>query len=186
MKLPPHSIEAEQSVLGAILLEPDSIIKASEIISPGDFYRSSHRIIYSACLEVYEDQSIIDIMCLQERLKAKNELDNIGGISYLADLLNTTPTAANIIHYAKIIREKAILRRIAGWAYELQQKATEGDIDAKEIFSKMESDIIDLAQPLSEKKSADTQNIVNNIIRRWDEEKMDSENTYQQIINFQM
>ncbi len=91
-------------------------------------------------------------MCLSERLKAKNELDNIGGISYLADLFNTTPTADNITHYAKIIREKALLRRIAGWAYELQQKATEEDIDTKQIFSKMESDIIDLAQPLSEKK----------------------------------
>ena len=171
MKIPPHSIEAEQSVLGAILLEPDSIIKASEIISPGDFYRSSHRIIYSTCLEVYEDLSTTDILCLSERLKVKGELDNIGGVSYLADLLADTPTAANITHYAKIIREKAILRRIAAWAYELQEKASEGDIDTRGLFSKMESDIIDLAQPLSEKKSADMQSIVNNVIRRWDEEK---------------
>src|SRR3989338_3036141 len=168
MKLPPHSIEAEQSVLGAILLEPDSIIKASEIISPADFYRSSHRKIYSTCLEVYKDQSTTDILCLSERLKAKGELENIGGIEYL---LATTPTAANITHYAKIIREKAILRRIAAWAYELQEKTTEGDIDTRGLFSKMESDIIDLAQPLSEKKSADMQSIVNNVIRRWDEEK---------------
>jgi replicative DNA helicase len=171
MKLPPHSIEAEQSVLGAILLEPDSILKASEIISPGDFYRSSHRMIYSFCLEIYEDLSTVDTLVLSERLKAKNKLDEVGGLEYLTDLLAATPTAGNITHYAKIIKEKAILRRIAAWAYELQQKATEGDIDTKEIFNKMESDIIDLSQPLSERKSSDMQNILNNIIRRWDDEK---------------
>src|SRR3972149_10005226 len=93
-KLPPQSLAAEQAILGAILLENSTLNKIMEVLSPEDFYRASHRQIYSAMLELWEKNEPIDIITVSERLKSKNQLEEVGGVTYLAELNDCVPTAA--------------------------------------------------------------------------------------------
>ncbi len=99
--VPPQNLEAEQSLLGAVLLENEALFKALEIIKTDDFYRESHRQIYQAMLDLYEKNEPADLITVTEVLKRKNKLDEVGGASYLADLLEKIPTAANIEYYAQ-------------------------------------------------------------------------------------
>ena len=111
-KLPPQNIEAEQSVLGSLMIDKNAIIKISDLLSAEDFYKNSHGKIYEAMLYLYEHHEPIDLLSLSSRLKDTNELEKIGGHSFLASLANTVPTAANIVHYAKIVSKKAVLRKL--------------------------------------------------------------------------
>src|SRR2546427_7752750 len=111
-KLPPQNLEAEQSVLGAILLDNPALNKALEILAPGDFYKDAHRRIFSAVLDLNERNEVIDLITITEHLRQKNELEQVGGAAYLAALVNSVPTAANIRFHSKIIHEKALLRNL--------------------------------------------------------------------------
>lgn len=111
-KLPPQNIEAEQSVLGSLMIDKNAIIKVGDLLSAEDFYKNSHGKIYEAMLYLYEHHEPIDLLSLSSRLKDTNELEKIGGHSFLASLANTVPTAANIVHYAKIVSKKAVLRKL--------------------------------------------------------------------------
>ena len=95
-KLPPQNLEAEQSVLGAILLENSALNKSLEILAPDDFYKEAHRRIFSAILDLSERNEAIDLVTITEHLRQKNELDQVGGASYITALVNSVPTAANI------------------------------------------------------------------------------------------
>ena len=101
-RLPPQNIEAEQSVLGALMLDKDGIIKVADILIIEDFYRGSHQKIYSAMLDLYEKREPIDLLSLTSRLREKNQLEDIGSSSYLTELVNSVPTSAHIQHYARI------------------------------------------------------------------------------------
>ncbi len=118
-KLPPQNLEAEQSVLGAILLENSALNKALEILSPNDFYKEAHRRIFSAILDLNERNEAIDLITITEYLRQKNELEQVGGAAYLAALVNSVPTAANIRFHSKIIHEKALLRNLIQIATEI-------------------------------------------------------------------
>ena len=111
-KLPPQNIEAEQSVLGSLMIDKNAIIKIGDLLSAEDFYKNSHGKIYEAMLYLYEHHEPIDLLSLSSRLKDTNELEKIGGHSFLASLANTVPTAANVVHYAKIVSKKAVLRKL--------------------------------------------------------------------------
>lgn len=111
-KLPPQNIDAEQSVLGSLMIERDAIAKIVEILHPGDFYKDSHQIIFSAIMALFEKGEPVDLVTLTEELRKKGSLENAGGISYLTFLLNAVPTAANVEYYASIIKEKAIMRSL--------------------------------------------------------------------------
>jgi replicative DNA helicase len=106
-KLPPQNIEAEQMVLGAILIENDSINKVVETLSPDDFYKDNHRRIFSMMLDMFETGEAIDLITLTDALRGKVGLESVGGASYLAYLVSLVPTAANIKNHARIVREKA-------------------------------------------------------------------------------
>ena len=108
-RLPPQNLEAEQSVLGAILLENASMARAMEVLTDEDFYRTAHRKIYLGMLDLSEHGEVIDQITLTERLKAKGELESVGGAAYLAELVQAVPTAANIKYHCKIVRDKALL-----------------------------------------------------------------------------
>lgn len=110
--VPPHSLEAEKSTLGALLVDKDAIVKVSDILKPEDFYHDAHRIIYKAVNDLYDKRSPIDLVTLTSLLEDRNELKLIGGASYLAELANEVPTATHIFQYATIVKEKAILRRL--------------------------------------------------------------------------
>jgi replicative DNA helicase len=118
-KLPPQNLEAEQSVLGAILLENSALNKALEVLTPEDFYKESHRRIFSAILDLDERNEVIDLITITEHLRQKNDLEQVGGAAYLSALVNSVPTAANIRFHSKIIHEKALLRNLIRIATEI-------------------------------------------------------------------
>ena len=111
LKVPPQNLEAEQSVVGGILLENEAISKVLETLLPDDFYRESHRKIFHSMIELFEKNEPIDLITLTNQLKSKGQLDGAGGSAYLASLVDSIPTAANITYYARIVKEKAILRK---------------------------------------------------------------------------
>jgi replicative DNA helicase len=111
-RLPPQSIEAEQSVLGALLIDRDAVIEVAEVLHPDDFYRNQHGTIYAAVMELYERREPIDLVTVSESLERSGQLEQIGGSAYLTSLINLTPTAVNAVYYARIVERKAVLRNL--------------------------------------------------------------------------
>jgi len=145
-KLPPQHIEAEQSVLGGMLLQNDAIHRVVEILRPEDFYRDAHRKIYQAILELYQRNEPADLVTVTNVLKKQNALDDIGGASYLSDLVDGVPTAANVATYGKIIREKAVVRQLISGATEIASRGYEDQGNVDEYLDKAEQIIFDIAQ----------------------------------------
>ena len=112
LKVAPHSIEAEQSVLGGLMLDNDAWDKIADIINEHDFYRRDHRLIFRSIDALVERNSPFDVVTLSEWLDANNQLDTAGGLAYLGTLANNTPSAANILAYANIVRERSVLRHL--------------------------------------------------------------------------
>ncbi len=131
-KLPPQNIEAEQSVLGGILIENSALNRVLEILAQEDFYREAHRRIYQALVDLSEKNEPADLITLTNRLKSNSLLDDVGGPSYLASLIDMVPTAANIEYYARIVKEKATLRRLIDAATQIitRSYSDSGDVDA--------------------------------------------------------
>jgi len=111
-KLPPQNVDAEQMVLGAILIENDSINKVVDVLSPDDFYKDSHRKIFQIMLDMHVAREAIDLVTLSDNLRGKTTMEGVGGASYLATLVSLVPTAANIKYHARIVREKSVLRKL--------------------------------------------------------------------------
>jgi len=145
-RLPPQNLEAETSVLGAVLLENEALNRVLEILQEDDFYRNAHRRIFSAILHLYEHSEPVDLITLSEVLKTRGELDDVGGVEYLNSLVNAVPTAANISYYAKIIKEKAILRKLINRATEIvsQSYSNSGDVD--EFIDQAERTIFEISE----------------------------------------
>jgi len=144
-RLPPQSIEAEQSVLGAILLENDALTKAIEIISPEDFYREAHRKIFNVMVELFEKGEAIDLITVTDSLKRRDELDAVGGVTYLSTLASQVPTAANVRYHSRIIKEKALLRALLRSATEIAAKVYESSMEADEMVDYAERSIFDIS-----------------------------------------
>lgn len=145
-KVPPQNIDAEQSVLGAILIENDALYKAIEIISIDDFYKEAHRKIYLAMVDLSEKNEAIDLVTITEYLKKKNDLDIVGGATYISQLSNAVPTAANIRYHAKIVHEKAILRNLIHTATEIVTRGYEDTRDVEELLDYAENAIFSIAE----------------------------------------
>jgi len=145
-RLPPQSLEAEISVLGGVLIENDALNLVLEILQEGDFYREAHRKIFSAILHLYEHGEPVDLITLSEVLKTRGELEDVGGIEYLNSLVNSVPTAANISFYAKIIKEKGILRKLIHRATDIisQSYSNSGDVD--EFIDQAERTIFEISE----------------------------------------
>lgn len=143
VKIPPHNEEAEQSVLGAILISKDSIGLVSEVISPKDFYDPTHAKIYEAMLALYEDGKPIDILTLGKKLKKQN--NNVDP-SYLTDLLNIVPTSANIEHYAEIIADDSTKRSLIGLGSSIVEMGFMEDKEAEELLDKTEASVFAITQ----------------------------------------
>lgn len=145
-RIPPHSIEAEQSVLGAMILDKTSINTAVEIIRPEDFYKQSNGEIYSAIINLFNKNEPVDIITLQEELKRRNSLDAIGGVTYLANLSGGVATTANTEYYCKIVDEKSTLRKLIGSSNEIIAKAYEDTEEVNAIIEVAEKNIFDITQ----------------------------------------
>ena len=118
-KLPPQNTEAEQSLLGCLMLDKDAIVKIIDFIKAEDFYKSNHSEIFQAMADLYERSDPIDILSVSARLKEKNKLEDLGGSAYLSSLINSVPTATHVYNYAKIVRQKKILRDLISASEEI-------------------------------------------------------------------
>jgi len=145
-KLPPQSVEAEQSVLGSLLLNKKAIIKVADILKPDDFYRDTHKIIYETMLELFERNEPIDILTISNELEAKDLLEKIGGSSYLTTLINFVPTASNVVQYAKIVQRKKLLRDLIDAAYDITQLSFRESQDIESILDQAEKNIFAVSQ----------------------------------------
>jgi replicative DNA helicase len=146
VRIPPHDEEAEQAVLGAILIDKDAIIAVSQLIIPENFYDDRHREIYQGMLSLYEERKPIDLLTLTDTLKKKKTFDKVGGSSYLSSLTNIVPTAANSEYYAGIIREKYVRRSLIQISSLITEDAFTEDKEANEILSTSEQQIFKISQ----------------------------------------
>ncbi len=147
LKLPPQSVEAEQSVLGGLMIDNSAWDNVADVISENDFYRRDHRLIYRAIASLADQQQPFDAVTISEWLGKNNELENIGGLSYLAALSKNTPTAANIKAYAEIVRERSILRQLVRVSSEIGSSAynPEGR-DSRELLDNAEKLVFEIAE----------------------------------------
>ncbi|KUJ90892.1 MAG: replicative DNA helicase [Thermoanaerobacter thermocopriae] len=144
-KIPPQNIEAEQSVLGSMLLSRDAIIDVSEIIKADDFYKESHKKLFDVMMEMFEKDIPVDLVTVVDELRKRNMLEAIGGIDYIASLSSNVITTANVSYYAKLIKEKATLRRLIEASSEIMELSYEGD-DVETVLDIAEQKIFDIAQ----------------------------------------
>ncbi|PAB49846.1 replicative DNA helicase [Lactobacillus johnsonii] len=142
----PHDSEAEKAVLGAVFLDPEAIIDASDVLQPDDFYEHANRIVFQAMLNISDREEVIDPVTLQDELKKNNQVDDIGGIAYVTELSMATPTAAHVTYYAKIVKRKAILRNLIATSQRIIQNAIEGSDDVTDILDDAESQIMGVSQ----------------------------------------
>lgn len=145
-RLPPQNVEAEQSFLGAILVDKDALIRVADIVTPEDFYRDDHARIYAACLALYEKRRPIDLVTLAEEFEKSGTLAEVGGATYLASLANMVPTAAHIVGYAQIIKEKATLRRLISSGTTIVGLGYEQDRDVVDLLDEAERSLFSISQ----------------------------------------
>jgi replicative DNA helicase len=138
-KVPPQNQEAEVSVLGSILLDKEAIVRVADILVPDDFYNDSYRMIFDQMLWLYEHHQPIDVITLTNKLEEKGEMEEIGGATLVSQLANSVPSAAHVVNYAKIVADKALLRRLITTANEIQKMAYDSSGDTTEVLDKAES-----------------------------------------------
>lgn len=169
-KVPPQSIEAEMSLLGAILLDPEAILKIADLIEPDDFYKPAHRNIFEAMIELYQKQEPIDLLTLGNRLQEKQKLELIGGRSYLVALSNTVPTASHIEQYAIIVQRKATLRKLLGAASEITKISfQEESHDVEEILDEATKHLYGVTQKHLKQQFTPIRTVLSEAFERIDE-----------------
>ncbi|MCX7955511.1 MAG: replicative DNA helicase [Patescibacteria group bacterium] len=146
LKIPPHDIEAERSVLGAILIDSEAMSLVAEFLRPEHFYTPEHKIIFSCMMILYEKQQPIDIVTIQDELKKTDSLKKIGGKTYLADLINTVPTSANIEQYGMIVKDHFVRRSLIDLSSRMVEKAFDNKGDVKKLLDEAETSIFGLSQ----------------------------------------
>ena len=151
-RVPPQNIEAEQAVLGAMLIDKEAIAKASEILTSSDFYREAHRVIFNAMLELYNKNEAVDMVTVTEILKRDNKLEDIGGLAYITSLANVVLTAANVKYHADIVAEKSVLRQLVRVSTEIAAMGYEANEDVGTLLDTAESRILEIS---NRKKKAD-------------------------------
>lgn len=145
-RLPPQNIEAEQSLLGSILIDPEAMVRVSTTVRPEDFYRETHGIIYEAALELHERRQPADFVTLRDALEQRGQLELVGGTAYLTTLVNSVPTSAHAEHYARIVQRTATLRRLIDAATEITGLAYEPTDDVEEVIDHAEQILFSVAE----------------------------------------
>lgn len=169
LKIPPQNIEAERSVLGALMLDKDAIIKVANLIRLGDFYKDDHNLIYEAMIELYEHREPIDVLSLSNRLEEKGQLDKIGGSSYLASIVNSVPSSSNIVHYAKVVQKKSTLRRLIITASEIVELGYKEEEDVEKILDAAEQKLFSVSQKYIKQDFVPIKSILEDAFNRIDE-----------------
>ncbi|MDX1807691.1 MAG: replicative DNA helicase [Paenisporosarcina sp.] len=164
-RIPPHNQEAEQSVIGAIFLEPQALITAAEILQYEDFYRVAHQKIFQTMNRLSDQGKPIDVVTVTEELASKKELEDVGGLSYLTEIANAVPTAANIAHYARIVEEKALLRRLIRVATNIVEDGFTREDEVEALLSEAEKSMMEVS---NRKNAGDFRHIKDVLVQTYD------------------
>ncbi len=165
LKVPPHNMDAEKSVLGSILLRKDALYDINDIISPEQFYSEKHKLIYNNMMELAVKNDPIDIISLKSKLEDKGVLEQAGGASFLAELVHIVPSAANVVHYAEIVKKKYMMRRLIQASEKLAQLGFEENGDLEDILDKAEQQVYELGNKGSSRKFIEMKDALN---EAWD------------------
>jgi replicative DNA helicase len=168
-KLPPQNLDAEKSTLGSLLIDKDAIIKIADILDPSDFYLDSHGQIFAVMLELYENRIPIDILSLASRLQEKNQLETLGGHSYLSDLANEVPTSSHIVSYAKIVQRKSTLRKLLRAAADITGLAYKETEDVENLLDESERKLYSVSQKYYKQNFIPIKSVLNEAFDRIDE-----------------
>ena len=169
LRIPPHNIEAEQSVLGSLMIDESGANKVADILDAKDFYKNKHGLIYEAMLELYEKNEPIDLVSVANRLEEKGLLKDVGGNTYLTELVSSVPVATNIPFYAKTVAKKATLRRLIDTATKIVEMGYTDDNDIEKILDTAEQQLFEVSQQCSRQDFIPIKNILEDAFNRIDE-----------------
>ena len=144
-KILPHDLVAEQSVLGAVFISPETMTSLADELAPEDFYKPANKIVFKTMLSLLEKGEPIDATTMVSALTNQGDISNIGGINYVVELVNSTPTSKNVEHYAKLVKEKATLRKVIADLSESLSSAYQGDVSIGDIITKTEKSLLDIS-----------------------------------------
>lgn len=146
VRLPPQNLEAEASVIGALLIDPDAVVKVAELLQPGDFYRTDHQLMYEAILNLFEKRQPIDLLTVTEELEKRHKLEEAGGASNISAATGAVPTATNVKHYADIVREKSVLRRIISAGTFIADMGYREELETAAVLDQSEQKLFEVSQ----------------------------------------
>ncbi len=169
LRIPPQSIEAEQSVLGSVLLSKDAIIQIGDALHPDDFYEERHKNIFQAMVELFEERRPIDIVTLSDKLEKAKIIDAVGGATYLTTLVNSVPTAAHAEHYAEIIKNKSVLRRLLQAAINITQMGYDENRKIDDVLDQSEKELFSVSQKFFRQYFTPVKSILTEAFDRIDE-----------------
>jgi len=172
----PHSTEAEMSVLGSMMLDRDALDKVIEILQVEDFYHPTHRILYEAIASLHERNQPVDLLTVQEELRRRNRLDEIGGLPALVSIIESVPTAANAEYYARIVQEKAILRRLLRAAHEIVQLVEDPELELQQILDQAEQAVYQVAERQIGSEFREANHLVLQVLEQFDERHQTQQN----------
>jgi replicative DNA helicase len=168
-RLPPQNLEAERGVLGSMLLDPDLCDEVAMILRPADFYLPHHQSLFSHVLAMHNDGLRVDAMLLVERLRKFNDLEAIGGISYLGEVADSVPTAANASHYAQIVRDKATLRSLIHASTEILRDAYDQSLESREMLARAEEKVFRILEEQGTGDLAPLEDVLHEALKRIDD-----------------
>lgn len=169
LKTPPNNLEAEQSVLGSLMLDKEAIVKIADFLLPVDFYKNNHQLIFETMLSLYEEREPIDVLSISNKLEEVGKLEEIGGSSYIASLVNIVPSASHVVHYAKVVQKKAMLRRLISAADHIVEMGYSGNEDVEKILDEAEQRIFKVSQKYLKQDFVPIKSILENAFNRIDE-----------------
>ena len=167
-RIPPQNLEAEQSLLGALLIDKNAMIKVADSLRPEDFYSNQNGMIYETMLELFGNQTPIDLLSLSNRLEEKGKLEKIGGRSVLSGLASQVPSSGHVKHYSEIIQKKSTLRRLASCAAEITVMAYQEEEDVDELLDKAEQSVFNVSQQFLKQNFSPVQSVLTEAFERID------------------
>ncbi|MGE4588490.1 MAG: replicative DNA helicase [Acidaminococcaceae bacterium] len=168
-RVPPQNIEAEQAVLGAMMIDKEAISKATEILRENDFYRQDHRAVYQVIVDLFSKNQAVDMVTVTEALKREGKLEDVGGIQFITYLANAVPTAANITYHAKIVEEKSLLRQLISVSTQIAGSGYEGTEDVNTLLDNAERMILGVSERKISRDFAPIKEVVMSAVDRIDE-----------------
>ncbi|MCX6714929.1 MAG: replicative DNA helicase [Candidatus Uhrbacteria bacterium] len=168
-RIPPQNLEAEQSLLGSLLIDKDAIVKVADRLQGDDFYRPAHQWVYETITELFERHDPIDILSLGNRLEEKGQLTQVGGRAYLVELSNMVPTAANVTHYAEIVQKKATLRRLITAATNISQMGFEEEEEIDATLDEAERALFHVSEKYNKNTFVSIRSVLDGAFERIDE-----------------